>query len=107
MKHGGYIIDWHVCDIFPESWIDLVVVIRCDSTVLYDRLTERGYSRLKLDENMDAEIMEVVIDEAREAYNEEMVVQLSSKTSEDIENNVERIQTWIKNWKENKGTTDA
>jgi adenylate kinase len=41
VKEGGYIIDWHACDLFPESWIDLVVVLRVDSTTLYDRLTAR------------------------------------------------------------------
>ncbi|GKZ27997.1 factor activating pos9, partial [Aspergillus brasiliensis] len=36
---GGYLIDWHACDLFPKSWIDLVVVLRCPSTnVHYDRL---------------------------------------------------------------------
>ena len=38
---GGCIIDWHACDLFPESWIDLVVVLRVDSTKLYDRLAAR------------------------------------------------------------------
>lgn len=38
---GGYIIDWHACDLFPRRWIDLVVVLRTDSTTLYDRLTAR------------------------------------------------------------------
>jgi adenylate kinase len=41
VKQGGYIIDWHACDLFPESWIDLVVVLRVDSTQLYDRLKAR------------------------------------------------------------------
>lgn len=41
IREGGYIIDWHACDLFPKSWIDLVVVLRVDSTVLHDRLTER------------------------------------------------------------------
>jgi adenylate kinase len=41
VKQGGYIIDWHACDLFPKSWIDLVVVLRVDSTLLYDRLKAR------------------------------------------------------------------
>ena len=40
-KAGGCIIDWHACDLFPESWINLVVVLRVDSTTLYDRLSAR------------------------------------------------------------------
>ena len=38
---GGYIIDWHACDLFPKSWIDLVVVLRVGSETLYDRLKAR------------------------------------------------------------------
>lgn len=41
VKLGGYIIDWHACDLFPKSWIDLVVVLRVNSTILYDRLKLR------------------------------------------------------------------
>lgn len=41
VKQGGCIIDWHACDLFPKSWIDLVVVLRVDSSTLYDRLSER------------------------------------------------------------------
>lgn len=41
IEAGGCIIDWHACDLFPKSWIDLVVVLRVDSTALYDRLKSR------------------------------------------------------------------
>lgn len=40
-KQGGCIIDWHACDLFPKSWIDLVVVLRVGTETLYDRLTAR------------------------------------------------------------------
>ncbi|KAI9714765.1 MAG: factor activating pos9 [Bogoriella megaspora] len=99
VKDGGCIIDWHACDLFPKSWIDLVIVIRCNSTVLYDRLVARGYTGKKLDENMDAEIMEVLLEEAREAYDQEIVVELQSDATEDVDSNIERIETWIKQWK--------
>ncbi|KAG9875681.1 hypothetical protein KCU94_g22721, partial [Aureobasidium melanogenum] len=87
------------CDMFPQSLIDLVVVIRCNSTILYDRLKGRGYSDKKLDENMDAEIMEVLLQEARDSYDEEIVVELQSDDLDQIDENLERIQTWIENWK--------
>lgn len=103
---GGYILDWHACDLFPKSWIDLVVVLRCDSTVLYDRLAARKYSAKKLEENMDAEIMQVLLEEAREAFDEEIVVELQSNSLEDIDANVERIQTWIEQWKENNAEAE-
>jgi adenylate kinase len=77
-----------------------VVVLRCNSTVLYDRLTARKYSAKKLEENMDAEIMQVLLEEARDSYDEEIVIELQSDSLDDIDGNVERIQMWMEKWKE-------
>lgn len=44
--------------------------------------------------------MEVLLDEARESYDEEIVVELRSDEADDIEVNVGRIKTWIKNWRQ-------
>jgi len=98
VEKGGCILDWHVCEVFPKRWIDLCVVLRADSTVLYDRLKERNYPEVKLQENLDTEIMQVILDEAREAYDEEIVIELRSDDTEEIDSNVERIATWVKNW---------
>jgi adenylate kinase len=43
--------------------------------------------------------MEVLLDEAREAFDPEIVVELTSNTSEDMESNLERIEAWVKQWK--------
>ncbi|KAK0626680.1 AAA domain-containing protein [Immersiella caudata] len=101
VKQGGCIIDWHACDLFPKSWIDLVVVLRVDTATLYDRLTARKYPEVKLQENIDSEIMQVLLDEARESYDEEIVVELQSATAEEMDSNLERIEAWLKQWKEN------
>ena len=103
LEDGGQIIDWHACDLFPPSMVDLVCVIRCDNKILYDRLKERKYGEKKLQENMDCEIMEVLVQEARDAYDGNMVVELKSEKTEDIDSNVERIDSWIKNWKKDNG----
>ena len=103
MKQGGCIIDWHACDLFPQSWIDLVVVLRTNSTLLYDRLQARKYPEAKLQENLDSEIMEVLLFEARESYDEEIVVELWSNTTDDMNANIDRIETWITNWTHNNG----
>ena len=97
-QNGGYIIDWHACDLFPESWIDLVVVLRTDTAKLYDRLKARQYPEKKLQENMDSEIMEVLLEEARGAYDEEIVVELRSDAAEDVEGIIERIERWSEKW---------
>ena len=101
VKIGGYLIDWHACDLFPESWIDLVIVLRTNSAQLYDRLTERSYPEEKLQENLDSEIMEVLLSEARESYDANIIIELQSNDNEDIESNVERIGAWVAARKEN------
>ncbi|TKA31131.1 hypothetical protein B0A50_02100 [Salinomyces thailandicus] len=103
LEEGGQIVDWHACDLFPPSMIDLVCVVRCDNKLLYDRLKQRNYDEKKLQENMDCEIMEVLLEEAREAYEAEMVVELKSETTEDMDGNVRRVEAWIKQWKKDHG----
>ncbi|RDA84670.1 hypothetical protein CP532_3526 [Ophiocordyceps camponoti-leonardi (nom. inval.)] len=100
-KAGGCIIDWHACDLFPCSWIDLIVVLRVNSTTLYDRLKSRNYSESKLQENIDSEIMDVIIQEAREAFDDEMVIEMTSDTSYDLESNLSRIEEWVTKWRSN------
>ena len=69
---GGVVVDYHGADLFPERWFDLVVVLRTDNDVLYPRLEGRQYAPKKITENVEAEIMQVILDEARDAYAEEM-----------------------------------
>ncbi|KAF2756191.1 P-loop containing nucleoside triphosphate hydrolase protein [Pseudovirgaria hyperparasitica] len=107
LKAGGNIIDYHACELFPEALIDLVVVIRCDSTLLFDRMKARRYPERKIEENMDSEIMQVILEEARESYAEEIVVELQSDCAEDVERNVERIQSWLEAWKKNNNNSNT
>ncbi|RKO91722.1 AAA domain-containing protein, partial [Blyttiomyces helicus] len=95
MQAGGVIIDHHGCDFFPERWFDLVVVLRATNEVLYPRLEKRGYSAKKIDENIEAEIMQVVLEEARESYRAEIVVELTSESVAEMEQNVQHIEEWV------------
>ncbi|GCF00806.1 factor activating pos9 [Zygosaccharomyces mellis] len=100
LRKGGSIIDWHVNDIFPERLIDLVVVLRCENSILFQRLDKRGYHQAKIDENIDAEIMGVVMQDALDSYEKEIVVELTSDTIEQMEANVDRIVSWIELWQD-------
>ena len=95
---GGVVADYHACELFPERWFDLVLVLRADTEVLYDRLTERGYSEKKRNENMQCEIMRVVFDEAMESYEPEIVQELSNNTIEEMDQNVDRVEAWYHQW---------
>ena len=65
--------------------------------------SHRNYPLKKIQENNEAEIMNVVLEEAREAYAEEIVVALKSENTDDLESNVSRIVQWIEAWKKNQG----
>jgi broad-specificity NMP kinase len=91
---GGVVLDYHSCDFFPERWFDLVVVLTTDNSVLYERLAGRGYSPAKISANVECEIMRVCVDEAADAYAEDIVKVLASNTVEDMEANVEWVAGW-------------
>ena len=97
------VIDFHVCEIFPERWFDLVLVLRSQTEVLFDRLTSRGYSEKKRSENMDSEIMQVILESARESYDSKIVHEVPSNSLEDVESSVERVRLWTEQWIKDHG----
>ncbi|KAK8803059.1 hypothetical protein WA538_002055 [Blastocystis sp. DL] len=99
MSEGGIVLEHHTVDFFPERWFDLVLVLRCDNTLLYDRLVDRGYPINKVQENVECEIMQMILDEARESYDPSIVQELRSDKYEDLEQNVARVCEWLENWK--------
>lgn len=66
----------------------------------------RGYHEDKLQENLDAEIFGVLLEEAREAFDEEIVVELNSEQDGDVDSNCARVSQWVDNWK-NQHAEDA
>jgi adenylate kinase len=41
VRPGGVVLDWHCSEIYPERWVDLVVVLTCDHELLWTRLEKR------------------------------------------------------------------
>ncbi|PKU65276.1 adenylate kinase isoenzyme 6 homolog [Dendrobium catenatum] len=99
MEDGGNIVDYHGCDFFPEHWFDRVVVLQTDNSVLYDRLSSRGYMGAKLTNNMECEIFQVLLEEARSSYAADIVIPLQSNCVEDISSNVATLTNWVNNWR--------
>jgi len=95
MSEGGNIVDYHGCDFFPERWFDIVFVLRTDNTILFDRLSLRGYEGKKLQENVQCEIFQTILEEAKNSYAMDIVHELKSNTTEDMEENIEIIEEWI------------
>ena len=97
LNEGGVILDFHSSSFFPENAIDLVVLLRCNNTELYDRLKSRGYYNKKITENIDCEIMEVTSEEVRDSYKEDIIVELKSEKIEDMEYNLDKVINILEN----------
>ena len=95
---GGCVVAYHSCEMFPKRWFDLVVVLQCNTDVLFDRLTARGYTDAKKAENIQCEIMQVLLDEARESYDAQIVVPLKSNDRDEMNSNLERAKAWHAHW---------
>ena len=91
LNEGGVILDFNSSGFLPEDPIDLVVLLRCNNTELYDRLKARGYPDKKITENIDCEIMEVSSEEVRESYKQDRILELRSEKIEDMENNLDTV----------------
>ncbi|KAF9587118.1 hypothetical protein IFM89_039661 [Coptis chinensis] len=98
MEEGGNIVDYHGCDFFPQRWFDRVVVLQTNNSVLYDRLSNRGYMGTKLSNNIECEIFQVLLEEAKTSYPEEIVIALQSDSVDDISRNVGMLTDWLRNW---------
>jgi len=70
----GIIIDSHLSHHLPKRYVDLCIVTKCDLKVLEKRLKKREYSKDKVRENMDCEIFNVCLNEAKEAKHNTLVV---------------------------------
>ncbi len=68
------VIDSHLAHYLPKKYVKLCVVTKCSLTELQKRLKKRGYSQAKIRENLDAEIFDVCLTEAREKGHEILVV---------------------------------
>ncbi|MHA1974367.1 MAG: adenylate kinase family protein [Candidatus Hodarchaeales archaeon] len=57
---------------------DAIILIRCRVDVLRKRLAERGYSKRKIEANIEAEIMNIIYYEAIEIFPHEKVIEVSN-----------------------------
>ncbi|XGW10962.1 hypothetical protein V3C99_012451 [Haemonchus contortus] len=96
---GGVVVDYHGVDFFPERWFDIVVVLRCSNTLLYDRLAQRGYDPTKIKENIECEIFGSLLEEARDSYKQEIIHELQSETVDQMHANIDYICRLASEWR--------
>ena len=76
------ILDGHVVEL-PPDFVLHCIVLRCSIQHLRQRLSERSYGEAKIDENVEAEIMEVILTDMLELYGPERVSVVQSDFSEE------------------------
>jgi broad-specificity NMP kinase len=62
----GLVVDSHLSHYLPKKIVSTCIVTRCNLKKLQKRLVKRGYGKAKIRENLDSEIFEVCLTEAKE-----------------------------------------
>lgn len=79
-KEEGLVIDSHLSHYLPSRFVDVCVICECsDLKELKKRLEKRRYSKLKIHENLETEILEVCLVEAIENKHEVIVADTAKK----------------------------
>ncbi len=58
----------------PPRLFEMIFILRCNPGILRTRLSVRGYDAEKVEENVEAEIMEIVAEEARTIYGDSIPI---------------------------------
>ncbi len=87
----GLLLDSHLSHFLPAKYASLCIVARCSLKTLQNRLRKRGYPAAKVQENLEAEIFEVCLSEARELGHRVLVFDTAKTTEPRIKLLVRRI----------------
>ncbi len=78
-KNKGIIIDSHLSHFLPRKEVSLCIVTKCELKELKKRLEKREYDKDKIRENIESEIFDICLNEAREAGHEIFVIYTNGK----------------------------
>jgi len=70
----GVVIDSHFSHYLPKKYVDLCIVTKCSLKELNKRLKKRGYNKNKIKENLECEIFDICLNEAKEAKHKVIVI---------------------------------
>ncbi|MBT4334697.1 AAA family ATPase [archaeon] len=88
--NSGVIVDSHMSHYLPKKYVHLCIVTKCDINILNERLKKRKYSKLKIKNNIEAEIFDVCLIESKK--NKQNVLVLGTTKKVNITNLVEYIK---------------
>jgi adenylate kinase len=93
---GDYIIEGHVSHLLP---VDKIIVLRTAPGVLRERLARRGWSKAKIDENVEAEALDVILVEALEMSDSVYEINATDMSPEEVTAAIREIIRGTDNYK--------
>lgn len=95
MAEGGNVAEYHSSEFFPERWFQAVYVVRCDTNILFKRLEDRGYNSKKIQNNVEYEIFQMGLDEAKSSYKPEIVFEVRGENEEGLQNGLAMVKEFL------------
>ena len=92
----GLIFDSHMSHFLPSKYADLCIVARCSLKALEKRLQGKGYSKAKVRENIDAEIFDTCLIEAREMGHKIVVFDTTIPKSHAVEALARKVRKLVR-----------
>jgi adenylate kinase len=81
--------------VIPDLPFDQIIILHSSIPTLRDRLKERGYSKEKIESNIEAEIMNLLYYEMIEYYETDQIFEVTND-NQSIEETCEQIQSIIR-----------
>lgn len=77
-KGGRLVVEGVGATLLPKEEIELCIILTCDPAVIQKRLRAKKYPPLKIEQNIDAENLSVILGDAIERYGREKCVQIDT-----------------------------
>lgn len=80
-ENKNLIIDSHLSHYLPKKYVDFCIITKSNIKELKKRLNKRKYSKPKVRENLDAEIFDICLNEARELGHNILLIDTTKKVN--------------------------
>ena len=78
-KNPNLIIDSHLSHYLPKKYLDLCIITKCSLKILKKRLKKKKYSKQKTRENLDCEIFDICLNEAKELKHRILIIDTTKR----------------------------
>ena len=89
------VVEGHYIDLVPSGSVEIVFILRAHPAVLRERLTKRGYTESKVNENVEAEVIGVCQMDALDSFGEAKVIEIDTShgpPSDSVDTMIELIK---------------